>query len=104
MGYRVINPFKVEVLISPKWLEDGCDDTGKPKRGTVSAIHKLNATAACSTESEASGVLSVLENMQHNCEHCGEDVSAWEKKCEECKKPLWKGSKKLEMVVVHLMP
>jgi len=85
------------------WLEDGCDDTGKPKRRTFSAIEKLNATVACSTESQASGVLVVLENMEHNCEHCGEEVFAWEKKCEECKKPLWKGSKKLEMVVVHVL-
>jgi hypothetical protein len=104
LDYRVVGNFKVEVLISPKWLEDGCDDTGKPKRRTVSAIEKLNATAKCVTESEASGVLAVLENMTHFCEHCGEEVSAWEKKCDECKKPLWKGSKKLEMVVVHLMP
>ena len=104
LDYRVLNPFKVEVLISPRWLEDGCDDTGKPKRRTVSAIEKLNAAATCFTESEASGVLAVLENMPHNCEHCGEEVSSWEKKCDECKKPLWKGSKKLEMVVVHVTP
>ena len=103
LGYRLLDPFKVEVLISPRWLEDGCDDTGKPKRRTVAAIEKLNATAACSTESQASGVLAVLENMEHFCEHCGEEVFLDQKKCDECKQPLWKGSRKLEMVVVHVL-
>jgi len=104
LDYRVLSPFKVEVLISPMWLEfDGeSEDLGKPKRRTLSGIGKLNATAVCATESEACAVLAVLEDMPHNCEHCGEEVYAWEKKCDECKKPLWKGSKKLEMVVVHV--
>ena len=105
LGYRVINPFKVEVLISPKWLEfDGdSENLGKPSRRTMSAITKLNAFSECHTQSQAAAVAMVLENMEHNCEHCGEEVSAWEKKCEECKKPLWKGSRKLEMVVVHVL-
>lgn len=104
LDYRVINRFKVAVLISPEWSEDGRDDAGKPKQRTVSAIKKFNATAVCITESEASGVLSVLENMEHFCEHCGEEVYLCDKKCDGCKKPLWKGSKKLEMVVVHVTP
>jgi hypothetical protein len=104
LDYRVLNPFKVEVLISPKWLEDGCDDTGKPGRSELAFIKKLNAVAECRTQSEASAVERVLECMDHFCENCGEQVYEWDKKCDECKKPLWKGSKKMEMVVVHVTP
>lgn len=100
--YRVVNNFKVEVLIAPKWLEDGCDDTGKPQRDELAFIKKLNAVAECRTQSEASAVARVLECMDHFCENCGEQVYEWDKKCDECKKPLWKGSKKMEMVVVHV--
>lgn len=102
LDYRVVDNFKVEVLIGPKWLEDGCDDTGKPGRSALAFIKKLNAVAECRTQSEASAVERVLECMEHFCENCGEEVSSWEKKCDECKKPLWKGSRKLEMVVVHV--
>jgi len=104
LSYRVIDPFKVEVLIAPKWLEDGCDDTGKPGRSELAFIKKLNAVAECRTQSEASAVERVLECMDHFCENCGEQVYEWDKKCDECKKPLWKGSKKMEMVVVHVTP
>ena len=104
LDYRVLNPFKVEVLISPKWMEDGCDDMGKPGRRELAFIKKLNAVAECQTQSEAAAVERVLECMEHFCEHCGEEVYECDKKCEECKKPLWKGSKKLEMVVVHVTP
>lgn len=105
VDYRVLNPFKVEVLISPAWRQfddEEAADQGKPRRSSLSVIKKLNAIADCKTASEAYAVAMVLDNMQHNCEHCGEEVSACEKKCDECKNPLWKGSKKLEMVVVHV--
>jgi hypothetical protein len=102
LNYRVINPFKVEVLISPKWTEDGCDDMGKPGRRALAFIKKLNAVAECRTQSEASAVERVLECMEHFCEHCGEEVYECDNKCDECKKPLWKGKQKMEMVVVHV--
>jgi hypothetical protein len=104
LSYRVINPFTVEVLIAPKWLDyDGnAEDMGKPKRDELTFIKKLNAVAECRTQSEASAVARVLECMDHFCENCGEQVYEWDKKCDECNKPLWKGSKKMEMVVVHV--
>ena len=102
LSYRVVNPFVVEVLIEPKWCELS-DDQGKPKRGSLAIIKKYNATAECKTESEASAVAEVLDQMQHFCEHCGEEVQTWEKKCEDCGKALWKGSRKMEMVVVHVL-
>ena len=102
MDYRVVNNFKIEVLISPKWAEDGCDDMGKPRRSEMAFIKKLNAVAECQTQSEASAVERVLECMEHFCENCGEEAYPDDKKCEECKKPLWKGKTKLEMVIVHV--
>jgi hypothetical protein len=104
LSYRIVNPFKVEVLIEPKWCETcgQSEDMGKPKRASLATITKYNAEAACKTESEAFAVAEVLEQMEHFCEHCGEEVPYWRKKCEECKKVLWQGRKKLEMVVVHV--
>lgn len=104
LSYRIISPFKVEVLISPKWLEfDGeAEDMGKPSRENLARIKKLNAVAECRTESQAYAVATVLDHMDHLCEHCGEQVSVDDKKCDECKKPLWKGSRKMEMVITHV--
>lgn len=106
LSYRVVDPFRVEVLIAPKWMDfDGqAEDLGRPSRENLSYIKKLNAVANCKTESEAFAVTVVLDHMQHFCEHCAEEVSTWHKKCEECKKPLWKGKKKIEMIVVHVTP
>lgn len=104
LGYRVVDPYRVEVLIEPKWGE-ACDqaaDKRKPKATTKANIAKFNATAECKTESEAWAVLNVLEQMDHFCERCGEDVLWDDKKCCECGTKLWKGAKKLEMVVVHV--
>lgn len=104
LSYRVVNPFRVDVLIEPKWLEFSgeSEDQGKPSRESLSFIKKLNAATECKTESEAFAVTVVLENMKHFCEHCDNEVSTCETKCYECKKPLWKGKKKVEMVIVHV--
>lgn len=104
LSYRAVDPFRVEVLIEPKWVE-ACDqaaDKRKPKATTKANIAKFNAAADCKTESEAWAVLNVLEQMDHFCERCGEDVLWDDKKCSECGGKLWKGPKKLEMVVVHV--
>ena len=104
LSYRVVNPFKVDVLIAPKWLEfDGeAEDVGKPSRENLAAIKRMNAVSDCKTESEAYAVAVVLEHMTHFCEHCASEVYPDDMKCDECKKPLWKGKQKLEMVVVHV--
>jgi hypothetical protein len=104
LSYRIVNPFLVEVLIAPKWVEfDGeAEDLRKPSRDNLSRIKKLNAVADCKTESEAYAVATVLDHIQHFCENCGQEVEAWYSKCDDCKKPLWKGKKKMEMVVVHV--
>ena len=108
LSYRVVNNFKIEVLIAPKWREfDGePDDTdfGKPDREDLETIKRLNAVSDCKNKTEAYAVATVLFCMEHFCENCGEEVYPDDKKCQECKKPLWKGKKKLEMVVVHVTP
>jgi hypothetical protein len=104
LSYRIADPFTVEVLIEQKWrecCEDG-DENKKPKRGTLSTIDKYNAAAECRNELEAWAVSEVLEHMEHFCEHCGDEVLDYRKKCDECGKPLWQGRKKLQMVVRHL--
>lgn len=104
LSYRVVTPFKVEVLIEPKWCE-ACEQAAnmrKPTRGTMSGIRKLNATTVCKTESEAWAVANVLDQMEHFCEKCGEEVQTWDKKCDECGEKLWQGRTPLELVVVHV--
>jgi hypothetical protein len=103
LSYRIVDPFKVEVLIEHQWqecCEDG-DAKRKPKLGTLSTIGKYNATAECKSELEAWAVSEVLEHMEHFCESCGEEFLYYRKKCDDCGKPLWQGRKKLQMVVVH---
>jgi hypothetical protein len=104
LSYRAVYPFTVEVLIEAKWVEacGQAEDQGKPTRDSLSTIRQYNATAACKTESEAFAVGSVLDAMDHFCEHCGHDATHPDKKCDNCGKKLWNGKRKLEMVIVHV--
>lgn len=106
LSYRVVNPFMVEVLISPHWQEScgQAQDMRKPQRQTLSDIKKFNAVAMCGTESEAWAVLQVLEQMDHFCERCGDEAYPWKKKCDACGSTLWKGKKPIQMAVVREPP
>lgn len=101
LDYRVVNPFKVEVIIGQEF-RDAYEGAfrAKPTREYVSTIRRLNAKAVVTNDGEAYAISEVLLDMIHYCEKCGEEVTTDDTKCQECGTKAFKGRRPIEMVVV----
>ena len=101
LDYRVVNPFKVEVVIGPAFREAYEPSFGKkPSREYVSTIRRLNAKAAPANDGEAYAVSEVLLAMDHFCEKCGEQLTTDDTKCDSCGTKAFKGRRAIEVVLV----
>jgi uncharacterized protein with PIN domain len=103
LDYRVIDPFRIEVIIGQKWRD--ADDESlkrKPGREYLSALRRLNIKATVFNDCEALAAHEVAHNMDHFCEACGEEVLPEDSRCESCRAKLWKGSQPIEFAIVHV--
>jgi DNA-directed RNA polymerase subunit RPC12/RpoP len=102
LDYRVVNPFKVEVIIGPEF-RDAYEDSfsKKPSREYAGTIRRLNAAAALANDGEAYAVSEVLLAMDHFCEKCGEELTTDDTKCDNCGTKAFKGRRPIEMVLVN---
>jgi len=103
LDYRVISPFKVEVLIGEEFREGYADSfKTKPSREYLSTIRRLNAKAGPANDGEAYAVAEVLLTMDHFCEKCNEHLTTDDTKCDSCGTKAFKGRQPIEMVVVNV--
>jgi DNA-directed RNA polymerase subunit RPC12/RpoP len=102
LDYKVLNPFKVEVVIGPAF-HDAYPDSfkAKPSREYMATIRRLNAKASPANDGEAYAVSEVLLAMEHFCEKCGEELTTDDTKCDNCGAKAFKGRRAIEMVVVN---
>jgi DNA-directed RNA polymerase subunit RPC12/RpoP len=102
LDYRVLNPFKVEVIIGPEFRDAYEESFGKkPSREYVATIRRLNAAAAPANDGEAYAISEVLLAMEHFCEKCSEELMTDDTKCDNCGTKAFKGRRPIEMIVVN---